>query len=211
MLYVGSISQDLKMPAMWRLTKFQTNVLASRGSVVLCHFHWMLWVIMGILFSFCLFYQLLRRAQMVWRCQTTTVIFVWEIPTWTRKLANQKTSCPAQTVAVLVKQPHILSLACLLRIFLDQIIIIILCSQVTPRVCSSLQWWWLLWKPIAGSALNASAVICVEHQKMMWVCLPLSSHKNVSTVFYLHREDNYCVKRFLPSVYYASLFGFSVK
>ncbi len=73
----------------------------------------------------------------------------------------------------------------------------ILCSQVTPRVCSSLLWWWLLWKPIAGSALNASAVMCVAHQKMMWVCFK----NNVSYVFYLYREDNYCVKQFPPSVY----------
>ncbi len=121
MLDVCSISQDLQMPATWRFTKFQTNVLA-RSSAALCHFHGMLWVIMCVLFSFCLFYQLLRRAQMVWLCQTTTVIFVWEIPTWTRKPAHQKCLCPAQTVGVLVKQPHI-SPACLLWIFLDQMII----------------------------------------------------------------------------------------
>jgi len=59
-------------------------------------------VMLGILCSLSLG-QLQKRAQTVWLCRTTTVISVWEIPTWTRKLANQKSLCPAQTVVVLVK------------------------------------------------------------------------------------------------------------
>lgn len=72
------------------------------------------------------------------------------------------------------KQTRALSPACFLLIFLTKWPNY-LHSQVTLHVCSSLQWWWRLWKPIAGSALNASAVTCVEHQKMMWVGLPLYS------------------------------------
>lgn len=211
MISVGSISQDLKMPAMWRLTKFQTNVLASRSSVVLS-FSLNAMIDNGYSALFLSVLSAPKKGPDGLALPNKYCDFCLGDSNLNQKTGQSEDLVSCSDCGRSGKTSTRTS-TCLLSSDFSwpNYHWPILCSQDTPHVCSSLQWWWLLWKPIAGSALNASAVICVEHQKMMWVCLPLSSHKNVSTVFYLHREDDYCVKRFLPSVYYASLFGFSVK
>lgn len=52
--------------------------------------------------------QLLRKVPTDWRCPTITVTSVWETPPWTRRLANQRSWYPAQTVDAQVWTAHVL-------------------------------------------------------------------------------------------------------
>lgn len=63
------------------------------------------------------------------------------------------------------------SKACHVQLWLIHFSHFLFSLQAIQHACSSHQWWWLQWRPTAGSASSASAATFVEPQRTTWAFL----------------------------------------
>lgn len=131
--------------------------------------------------------QPLKKDQTAWHYPMTIATSAWVTPTWTRKQASLKSWCPALTVDVQVWHTEAQNQlkTSTLRYAHNWPFSLIPHKDIL-RACSSLPWWWQLWRRTAGSALSASAAMFVAHLRMTWV----SSHYHSNKPFLLKPSVN---------------------